>query len=452
MGPWTHDQDRRRAPGVLTAGPAFSRRALLAGGLTAGLLVPLAGCGSVAGGGDAGTLRFWNLFQGADGANLQTMIDAVRREVPGLRVDSTVLAWGAPYYTKLAMASAGGRAPDMAIMHLSRLAGYAPGGLLDAWDTDLLEEFGVTERDLPAAAWKRAQYHGELYALPLDTHPFIVFYNVDLAGEAGLLDPSGGLRPITSPDAFLDAGRKLAAATGTIGVAFGYQADTAQAWRLFYALYCQAAGEMDLTGRTAVVDRGAAAQVVDFVHRMLDGVIADPTAGYQTALSDFDAGRAGLIVSGEWELPGFQEAGFPIGAAPFPTLFGTPHNYADSHCFVLPHQDTVDRTRRRETHRAAAELLRQSLTWAEAGHIPAYAPVVADPAYAELTPQSSYAEAAQTAVYDPAAWFTGAGTNFEDQCSQALIKGFSGATSAQAAVTEMVDTINSMLATPDPEA
>jgi ABC-type glycerol-3-phosphate transport system substrate-binding protein len=79
MGPWTHDQDRRRAPGDLSAGPAFSRRALLAGGLTAGLLVPLAGCGSVAGGGDAGTLRFWNLFQGADGANLQTMIDAAQQ-------------------------------------------------------------------------------------------------------------------------------------------------------------------------------------------------------------------------------------------------------------------------------------------------------------------------------------------------------------------------------------
>ena len=34
----------------------------------------------------------------------------------------------------------------------------------------------------------------------------------------------------------------------------------------------------------------------------------------------------------------------------------------------------------------------------------------------------------------------------------ALIKGFSGSSSPQAAVAEMVDTIDTMLATPDPEA
>jgi len=85
-----------------------------------------------------------------------------------------VLAWGTPYYTKLAMASAGGRSPDLAIMHLSRLAGYAPGGLLDPWDTDLLAEFGVTEQDFPAVAWQRSQHRGRLFAVPLDTrahHP-----------------------------------------------------------------------------------------------------------------------------------------------------------------------------------------------------------------------------------------------------------------------------------------
>ena len=446
----------RRAPGVPDgppAGPLLSRRAVLGGGLAAALLVPLAGCGSVAGSsGGAGSIRFWNLFQGADGANLQTMIDAVQAGTRGLHVDSTVLAWGTPYYTKLAMASAGGRAPDMAIMHLSRLAGYAPGGLLDPWDTDLLAEFGVREEDFPAAAWRRAQYDGRLYALPLDTHPFILFYNADLAGEAGLLDASGALVPLDSPEAFLDAGRRMQAATGAIGVAFGFQADTAQAWRLFYALYCQAAGEMDLSGDRVQLDEGAAARVVDFVHSMMDGKIADPTAGYQGGLTDFDSGRAGMILSGEWELPGFQEAGFTLGATPFPTLFGTAHSYADSHTFVLPHQDAPDRARRRQVHQAAAGLLKQSLTWAEAGHIPAYAPVVDDPAYARLEPQSSYAPAAQTAVYDPAAWFTGAGSNFEDQCSQALIRGFSGAASPKAAVTDMVDRINTLLATPDPEA
>ncbi|NAZ87247.1 extracellular solute-binding protein [Kineococcus indalonis] len=429
---------------------------MLRGGLAAGLLAPLAGCGSVAdlggGGPDGTTVRFWNLFSGADGAKLSTMIDAVQQEVPGLGIDATVLAWGSPYYTKLAMSSAGGRAPEMAVLHLSRLAGYAPGGLLDPWDLDLLAEFGVTEQDFPAAAWQRAQHDGQLYAVPMDTHPFILFYNRDVAGRAGLLGPDGELLPLTSPEAFLDAGRAMAAATGATGVAYGYQVDTGQALRLFLSFYGQLAGELDLSGDTVGIDRAAAEEVVDFAHRMLDGEIADPTASYPAALSTFNAGRAGMILSGEWELPGFQEAGFPLGATPFPALFGRPRGYADSHSFVLPHQDVVDEDRRRATHRAAAGLLKQTLTWARAGHIPAYKPVLQEPGYAELEPQTSYASAAETAVYDPAAWFTGAGSTFQDQVSQALIRGFSGAASPRAAVDDVVERIDAMLRIPDPEA
>jgi len=445
-------------PGPLSAlgSSSLSRRNLLAGGLLGGLAATLSGCGSVAdlgsGGDDARTVRFWNLFQGADGANLQTMIDAAEQQVPGLSVDSTVLAWGAPYYTKLAMSSAGGRAPDMAIMHISRLAGYAPGGLLDAWDTDLLAEFGVTEEDFPEAVWRRAQYDGQLYAVPLDTHPFIVFYDRAVAEQAGLLDASGQLAPITSPEAFLEAGRALAEVTGGTGIAFGFQGDTGQQWRLFYGLYCQAAGEMDLSGSTVELDTEAAASVVDFVRTMLDGTIADPSASYQAALADFNSGRAGMILSGEWELPGFEEAIDDLGAAPFPTLFGTPANYADSHAFVLPHQDSPDEARRRETHQAVAELLRESLTWAEAGHIPAYSPILSEPGYAELQPQSDYAPAAEVVVFDPPAWFTGAGSNFQDQCSQALTRGYTGASSPEEAVDDVVATINDMLTLPDPEA
>ena len=77
------------------------------------------------------------------------LVDDVNALNHGYEATQTVLAWGAPYYTKLAMASVGGRAPDTAIMHASRVAGYAPGGLLDPWDLDLLAENGVHEVRLP---------------------------------------------------------------------------------------------------------------------------------------------------------------------------------------------------------------------------------------------------------------------------------------------------------------
>src|SRR5688500_18022908 len=170
-------------PRAAFAGPegnraAPSRRGLLRASLASAAVLlgggTLAGCGSAAASSDPRTVRMWDLFSGADGALLDELIDIARPDMSGTRVERTVLEWGTPYYTKLAMASAGGRGPDVAISHMSRLAGYAPLGLLDSWDTGLLAEFGVREQDFAEAVWDRTQYRGRTFAVPLDTHPFIV--------------------------------------------------------------------------------------------------------------------------------------------------------------------------------------------------------------------------------------------------------------------------------------
>jgi multiple sugar transport system substrate-binding protein len=58
-------------------------------------------------------------------------------------------------------------------------------------------------------------------------------------------------------------------------------------------------------------------------------------------------------------------------------------------------------------------LLDQSATWAAGGHIPAWLPYRDSKQYAKLTPQSNYASAADAAVYDPDAWYSGSGSDFE---------------------------------------
>ena len=91
----------------------LSRRQLLAGGglaltgvVAAGLL---SACGGAASAASSAQLRFWHLLSGGDGIKMQAMIDAVNSSQTAFHVNPTVLAWGAPYYTKLAMASAGRR-------------------------------------------------------------------------------------------------------------------------------------------------------------------------------------------------------------------------------------------------------------------------------------------------------------------------------------------------------
>ncbi|MET4926763.1 extracellular solute-binding protein [Streptomyces sp. PSRA5] len=431
-----------------------SRRRLLKGalyGAGATVLAPaLSACGSVTGSvSDAEEIQYWNLFQGPDGALMKDITRDIERRTPGLKVRSTVLEWGPPYYTKLAMASAGGRSPDLAILHLTRLPGYAPGGLLDPFDMDLLAEFGVRRDDLNETVFKRCLYEGEPYAIPLDTHPFIIYFDRDMMDRSGLLGSDGQPLPFESPAHYLEVAEKLREDHGKLGPVFGHVTDAAMGWRMFWTLFNQTGATFDLSGGRLEIDREVAAEVVEF---MAD--LARPdcrTMDLTTAIAAFANGRSPMIFSGEWELNTFRTAKKDtLGAAPFPTFFDRPGGASDSHSLVLPHRTEADPDRRRRTHQFVAELVKSSLAWAAAGHIPAYRPVVESKEYAGLHPQAEYAAAADHPVLDPQAWFTGSGSDFQNRMCQALQPTLTGAASARSAVRTMESEINTLLSKPNP--
>lgn len=432
----------------------LTRRGLLRGtlyGAGAAALAPaLSACGSLTGSvGDTDRLEYWNLFAGPDGQLMNKITGRIVRETPGLKVRTTVLDWGPPYYTKLAMASAGGRSPDVAIMHLTRLAGYAPGGLLDPWDMDLLAEFGLREQDLNPAVFKRCLFEGEPYAIPLDTHPFVIFFDRDMMEKSGALQADGRPIPFESPEHYLEVAAKLRKDNGKLGPLLGYVNDSAMAWRMFWTLFSQTGGTFDLSGGKPDIDEDAAVEVARF---MVEMVKADcRTMDSPTAIGDFAGGLSPLIFSGEWDMATYLTAKKDnLGAAPFPTFFDRPAGAADSHSFVLPHQADADPERRRLTHKFVAELIRSSITWAQAGHIPAYLPAVESKPYAALHPQSEYADAAKHPALDPPAWFTGAGSDFQTRMCQALQPAMTGSGSAEGAVRKMISEINTLMSQPNP--
>ncbi|MFF1360983.1 extracellular solute-binding protein [Streptomyces sp. NPDC058297] len=434
---------------------ALSRRNLLRGGLygaSAAALAPaLSACGSISeAASSTGGIQYWNPFTGGDGGLMKTMVAQVERRVPGLDAESIVLEGGSSYYTKLAMSSAGGRAPDLAVMHMSRLAGYAPGGLLDAWDMDTLAEFGVTAAQLNADVFRRGHHDGVPYAIPLDTHPFVVFFDREVMAKADLVDSEGHLVPLKSPAGYLDAAERLRDVTkGGMGPVFGHVGDMAQSWRMFWSLYRQTGAEFDLTGRRIGIDRDTAVEIVGFMQKLTAPDCKHMDVGI--AVGSFSSRSAPMIFSGEWDVLSFSQVkGIDLGAAPFPQLYDRPASWADSHAFVLPHQNDPDPQRRRTTHRLVAELLKASLTWAGAGHIPAYLPVVESRKYRSLEPQADYAAAAEATALEPSAWFMGAGSDAQGQMCQAMQPALIGTGTAAQAVDDMVSAINFFLGKPNP--
>lgn len=425
----------------------FTRRRLLSGAASlagGGLLL-----GCAPGSRDStDDLSYWHLMSGGDGIVMAGLVDSVNALNPGFRATQTVLAWGPPYYTKLAMASAGGRAPDVAVMHASRIAGYAPGGLLEPWDEDLLAEVGVRESDFPPLVWQKGRYDGKLYSIALDTHPFVLYHNTDLAKKAEVAD---ALQTMDSPEAFTEVARKLQKVTGKHGLSYGYLGDGSQMWRLFYTLYRQTGAEMKLTpGRPAQVDEAAAVKALGFVQSLLNDTIASRSGDGGTATSEFLHGESGMLFGGVWELPVLKEAKLPFDAQPIPTLFGTPAAYADSHTFVLPRQSKVDPERRAHVYRLVAELLKRSATWAGAGHVPAYQPVVRSPEYQQLKPQSNYAGIPEYVNYDPDVWFSGAGSDFHKYFAENVQNVYLGSGDPAAGFGGFVKRLNVLLDRPQP--
>jgi multiple sugar transport system substrate-binding protein len=84
-----------------------------------------------------------------------------------------------------------------------------------------------------------------------------------------------------------------------------------------------------------------------------------------------------------------------------------------------------------------AGLLNESATWADGGHVPAWLPVQESKEFKELKPQSNYTEAAFNAVYDPEAWYTGAGSDFQTAMGSVVAGVFNGGTDPKSGVEAM---------------
>jgi len=402
-----------------------SRRGFLGGALALGLGAgALSACGTPVGAGlagtrvDPGTIQYWNLFGGGDGTRMQAMEADFQKGHPGIGLSSVTLAWGNPYYTKLSLATLGGEPPDVAVSHLTRMKTLQAAALLAEFQPADLARHGMTANKFKQTAWTTGLVNGRIFAIPLDTHPFVCFYNTDVCKKAGLLDSSGKLKPITGEQAFMDAMAKAKKVTGQYGAAIASINETSTPWRIFQSLYSQLGGTPVVSdqGTKLTLDDAKALKVLEFLSKLNSTNLMPGSLDYQGAIAIFAAGGAGFFFQGEWEITTFQTAKTPFSMTKFPNVYAGPSSYAvqaDSHTLVIPKDPGRTREQLDNALTFIRSLLDDSATWAAGGHVPAWLPYRNSAAYAKLTPQSNYASAADAAVYDPNAWYSGSGSDFE---------------------------------------
>ena len=428
-----------------------SRRRFLYGAVTALGGMALASCSGAPFGSTKSTVHFWNLFGGGDGARLSDMESNFVDSNPKIDLESTTLTWGAPYYTKLSMSTVGGRPPEVAVMHQTRLGAYAPAGLLEPLDPGMLSDYGIGPDKFLPKVLESAKYKGEIFTVPLDTHPQVMFYNTDICKKAGLLEKNGDLKPIKGADGVMNAFKKAKEVTGEQGVAFA-PLDGAVPWRLFYSLYGQLGGEiLSPDAKEVVLDQEKAEKAVEYLVELTVGEeLTPPTQDYAAAVAQFQSGNAGFHWNGEWEVTTFADAGMPFSIVPFPNIFGNNTVQADRHTFVIPKGVAKDSERMDAALTFISSMMKNSLIWAEGGHIPAYLPILESQKYKDLTPQSNYAGVADDVILDPNAWFSGSGSDMETQAAVPLQQAMAGSVEPKQAVDDMRASMQELVNTPSP--
>ena len=439
---------------------ALSRRKFLAagGGLTVAGLA--AGCGSPVAtsftGGQPATadVIFWHLFGGGDGENMAAMVKSFQKS-SGLSVEATLLSWGNPYYTKLALAASSGRPPDVAVAHLSRLPLLAQAGLLEPVG-DEFTAAGITEDKFTPAAWEKATVDGKAYAVPLDTHPFVLFYNKKLAKKAGLTDETGdGLKDIGGKDNFVAAVKAMKEAAGEdYGAVATITTDPSTCWRFFTMVYSGLAGPIATKEGTEVdIDRDAMQETFAFMQDLTgDQGLMPKNATATTSSTLFSQGRVGFLFDGVWQIPTYRDIKeLDFNVVPFPALLGSkPTAYADSHALVVPSSAGRSDKRTGNAVRFIKGLLDQSATWADGGHVPAWLPVQKSEEFRKMKPQSNYTEAAFNAVYDPAGGYTGAGSDFQTAMGSVVANVLTGGTDPKSGVEDLTSSLKKFSAARPP--
>jgi len=352
------------------------------------------GCQNRGDGDDIVTIEFWNMFTGGDGEFMIAMIDDFMEQHPHIRVNHLSML-EADYYSRLPAAIAVGDAPDVAIVHSSRLADIMRinNALLP------LNEFNISWNRYPTALVESAVFDGNHIALPLDLHPLIMFYNRDLLGPAGLLRADGTPDFDIGLDSFVDfLVRFQAANSDAMPLAATNITSNFPTW-VWWFLYNQQGGEfLTPDGSAAAFDNPQALRALQVMYDWMYLYEVQPE-GIRSGQEQFVANNAAIAFAGVWTVGMILDSGIDAGIMPIPQLFDRHVTWGDSHTFVIPQQSSDD------NYDAAVTFItwisQNSFEWANAGHIPAYAGVAESAEFNALPLRSDYVMSRDLVVFYP---------------------------------------------------
>jgi len=353
---------------------------------------------------DENELMFWSLFSGGEGNVMVEFVDNYNATNPEYTVRNIQLDWG-EYYTKLTTAVAVGKGPDIGISHLAKLPELYDLGVVTALDDAAAAidfDWGqVNQNNLAACT-----IDGSIYAVPLDTHPNVLYYNKDLL--EGFLNEDGTLTIPNGAEEFSAWLGEVQASLPEGKYAFSFPTTGDDPFRMWWGNYFQDGGAPIITSDLEItMDKEKTVEVLNYMKTWYDnGYIPLNLEEY---IQYFTAGNAAICVGGVWNTYTVENVeGLNFGVTLLPQLFGGEGDYViwgDSHTFIVPVKDTHTDEIVQACMKFFDYASKNSLKWATAGHVVANTAVVESEEYAAMPYRADYKDAANYVRYfEPTAY------------------------------------------------
>ncbi|WP_375103600.1 ABC transporter substrate-binding protein [Paenibacillus sp. RS8] len=341
-------------------------------------------------------VSFWNPFGGGEGEFVEKIIkdyNASQGEVfvKQLRLESN------EYYARLSTALSFGKGPDVAVVHADRLSPFIKAKQIVPLNA-LAEQGGFEFNKISEQNLQSVSYGGQYYAVPLDTHFHMLYYNKDILAKAGLLTPEGTPKlEENTPEGFIRLLRQIAARVPGVQP---MAVNTPYFQESFLDLYYESGGELfshDM--KKASIYNEKSVRVLTFYQQLFEEGLSD--LNDNTPWDSFYNGQAGLWFGGVWEAGHhLSNNALDIGIIPLPPIFGSSAHWGSSHTLVIPAYVSE------EEQEGAMNFMKYfsevgGEIWGEAGHVPANLDIAESRAYRELPYRDRFIQSRDQVKFAP---------------------------------------------------
>lgn len=140
--------------------------------------------GILAGCGDSNEITMWTPLTGEDGQIMDQMVEEYNETDPEFPVNHVVTP---DLYTQIyTVMNTGEGTPDLSIIHADRVEGFVNFDMLKPFDDLMNTHTSLNADNYIEQAWDAGTIEDSQYAIPLDIHSNVLYYNEDLLAQYGV--------------------------------------------------------------------------------------------------------------------------------------------------------------------------------------------------------------------------------------------------------------------------